>query len=182
MVHYQFETIHPFLDGNGRVGRLFLALMIYKWCELTSPWLYLSAFFEKYKDEYISNLFNVSSKSDWISWIKFCLRATVYQAGDAIERCDKLVSLRHSYLSRIAECSANIRLHKIIENLFEIPAITIPQVSKMLEISYPTAGSYITLLVNQKILIQSKHSNRPKVFLAPEIMNIAYKDTEINPI
>ncbi|MEM7717141.1 MAG: Fic family protein, partial [Cyanobacteria bacterium P01_A01_bin.68] len=62
MVHYQFETIHPFLDGNGRVGRLLLSLMIYENCGLSKPWLYLSAFFDKYKDEYINLLFGVVQK------------------------------------------------------------------------------------------------------------------------
>jgi len=180
LVHYQFETIHPFLDGNGRVGRLLLSLMIYKWCNLTSPWLYLSAFFDKYKDEYIQNLFNVSAKGDWESWIAFCLRATTYQAKDAIRRFDKLVSLRDAYLSKIADCKGSIRLHKIIEKLFESPAVTIPQIAKMFEITYPTACSDIELLSKQNILVKGSYSSRPKVFLSPEIINIAFKDMDLD--
>ena len=71
IAHYQFETIHPFLDGNGRVGRLLLSLMIFKKCDIQSPWLYLSPFFDKYKDEYIGCLFNVSTQGDWSAWVAF---------------------------------------------------------------------------------------------------------------
>lgn len=180
LVHYQFETIHPFLDGNGRVGRLLLSLMIYKWCNLTSPWLYLSAFFDKYKDEYIRNLFNVSAKGDWETWIAYCLRATTYQAKDALKRFDKLVSLRDTYLNRITGCKGSIRLHKIIDKLFESPAVSIPQITKMFDITYPTANNDINLLIKQNILVKGSLSSRPKIFLSPEIINIAYRDIEID--
>jgi len=176
LVHYQFETIHPFLDGNGRVGRLLLSLMIYKWCNLTSPWLYLSAFFDKYKDEYISCLFNVSAKGDWDKWISFCLRATSYQAKDAIKRFDKLVSLREKYLSSVANCKGSIRLHGIIEKLFKSPAVTIPQIADIFNITYPTARNDIDLLMKANILVESRFSSRPKIFLSPEIIDIAYSD------
>ena len=181
LVHYQFETIHPFLDGNGRVGRLLLSLMIYKWCNLNSP-LYLSAFFDKYKDEYIRNLFNVSARGDWESWIAYCLRATTYQAKDALNRFDKLVSLRETYLNKIANCKGSIRLHKIIDKLFESPAVSIPQISKMFDITYPTASNDIKLLVKQNILVKGNFTSRPKIFLSPEIINIAYRDIELNHI
>ncbi len=176
MVHYQFETIHPFLDGNGRVGRLLLSLMIYKYCGLTSPWLYLSAFFEKYKDEYIDNLFNVSAKGEWGNWLAYCLRGTIYQAKDAIKRFDRLVALRDKYQKAVANCGGSIRLHKIIEKLFSTPVITIPQVAELHNITYPTANTDIRHLVRTNILVETKRHQRPKVFFAPEIMDTAYSD------
>lgn len=176
MVHYQFETIHPFLDGNGRVGRLLLSLMIYQWCKLTSPWLYLSAFFDKYKDEYINNLFNVSAKGDWKNWIAYCLRATLYQAKDAIRRFDKLVSLKEKYSQLVFQCGGNIRLHTLIESLFEAPMVTAPQLAKKFNISYPTAKNCIGTLINLKILIKTDLVKRPVAYIAPEIINIAYQD------
>lgn len=179
LVHYQFETIHPFLDGNGRVGRLLLSLMIYKWCNLASPWLYLSAFFDKYKDEYIRNLFNVSANGDWENWIAYCLRATTYQAKDALKRFDKLVSLRETYLNKITGCNVSIRLHKIIDKLFESPAVSIPQISRMFNITYPTASHDIDILLKHGILIKGKFISRPKIFLSPEIIQIAYKDIDV---
>lgn len=176
MVHYQFETIHPFLDGNGRVGRLLLSLMIYQWCKLTNPWLYLSAFFDKYKDEYITNLFNISTKGDWDSWVAYCLRATIYQSKDAIKRFDKLVALRDRYINLISQCGGNIRLNTLIDRLFEVPAVTIPQLSDILNVTYPTARKDLKLLTKMDILTESDFSQRPKVFLSPEIISIAYSD------
>ncbi len=176
IVHYQFEAIHPFLDGNGRVGRLLLSLMIYKLCNLTSPWLYLSAFFEKYKDEYIDGLFDVSAKADWEKWLSFCLRATIAQAKDSVTRLDKLVALREKYLNLITNRGGNIRLHTLIESLFKAPIITVPQASNILNITYPTAKSDIKVLIQLKILEKSTMRQKSKVFFAPEIMNIAYSD------
>lgn len=176
MVHYQFEAIHPFLDGNGRIGRLLLSIMIYKLCNLTSPWLYLSSYFDRYKDEYIHSLFNVSAKGDWDSWISFCLRATIYQAKDARKRFDKLVNLKEKYLLKMTRYGGNIRLHKLIEKLFELPALTTPQAASILDITFPTAKNDIEALIRLKILIDSKLSQRPKIFLAPEIILLAYSD------
>jgi Fic family protein len=177
MVHYQFEAIHPFLDGNGRVGRLLLSLMIYKWCKLVSPWLYLSAFFDKHKDEYIDCLFNVSAKGDWFGWIQFCLLATLFQAKDAIQRFDKLVSLRAKYLQAVTDCGGSIRLPKVIDKLLQSPAMTVPRIAKMFAITYPTAKADIDTLVKCKILREGGTKNsRPKLFFAPEIMEVAYGD------
>ena len=94
LVHYQFETIHPFRDGNGRVGRLLLSWTIAEWCQLSSQWLYMSAFFEKRKKEYMDRLFNVSTRGDWEGWIRFCLEGVVAQSVDAEKRCDRLLKLQ----------------------------------------------------------------------------------------
>jgi len=178
MVHYQFEAIHPFLDGNGRVGRLLLALMIYKWCKLKSPWLYLSAYFDRYKDEYIDRLFNVSARGDWRSWIEFCLKASISEAKDAVRRFDKLVSLRDTYLRAISDCGGSIRLNQVIEKLLEFPAITIPRVAEMLQVTYPTAKTNVELMIRCNILSEGDLglAQRPKLFVAAKIMEAAYGD------
>jgi Fic family protein len=177
MVHYQFETIHPFLDGNGRVGRLLLSLMIFQNCNIKSPWLYLSAFFEKYKDEYISYLFEVSSKGSWDNWLTFCLRATIYQSKDAIKRCDQLLIIKEKYSDLIMQKGENVRLNKIIEMLFEYPVFTIPQVSKWLNVSYPTARSDVLKLIKLKLIVESTIKyGQSKFYLAVEILNIAYNE------
>ena len=176
MVHYQFETIHPFLDGNGRVGRLLLSLMIYKFCNISSPWLYLSAYFDRYKDEYINNLYNISARNDWSAWLSFCLRATTFQAKDSIRRFDKLVTLKEQYLTRITSISGHIRLNRLIEHLFETPVINVPQAAKMLEVTYPTAKADIELLQKARILADSQLPNRPRIYFAPEILKFSYSD------
>jgi Fic family protein len=86
IAHYQFEAIHPFQDGNGRVGRLLLAIVIKEWCALSDPWLYMSAFFDENRDEYIDRLFRISTEGDWEGWIEFCLRGVVFQARDTENR------------------------------------------------------------------------------------------------
>lgn len=176
MAHYQFETIHPFNDGNGRMGRLLLSLMIYKYCNLKQPWLYLSAYFDKYKDEYIDLLFKVSISNDWESWIAFCLRGTVEQAKDAIKRFDYLLDLRRQYMAILDEAGGNIRLNRLVEYLFESPAITIPQLKTICEVTYPTARSDIERFVNVGILVESQLSRRPKIYFAPHILDIAFNE------
>jgi len=123
LVHYQFEAIHPFRDGNGRVGRALLALMIYKWLGHSMPWLYLSAFYERYREEYIDRLFQVSARGAWFEWLEFCLRATVSQARDAVDRCHKFHQLKRQFHDRIA--APTPRTHSIIDGLFVNPVVSV---------------------------------------------------------
>lgn len=176
LVHYQFETIHPFLDGNGRVGRLLLALMTWKECNLTMPWLYMSAFFERHKDEYISGLFDVSANGNWQGWIDFCLTGTIEQARDSIRRCDLLGRLKEEMHQRTTSGSG--RLHQIVDGLFQTPMVTIPIVRDEMDVSYPTAKGDVEHLVNSGILAPLDVQSRPKVFYAPAIFSIAYKDLD----
>jgi len=172
-LHYQFEAIHPFRDGNGRVGRVFLALMTYKWCHLSMPWLYMSAFFEKYKDEYIDKLFKVSSEGNWADWIKFCLRGTIEQANDAIRRCEELRALKDKF-NEIAT-PLGTRMHLIIEQLFNDPMLTITEIRDNFSVSYPSAQQDIKRLIEVNIL-EELGSSRPKTFFSPDIFRIAYKE------
>lgn len=176
MVHYQFETIHPFWDGNGRVGRLLLSLMIYEKCKLNKPWLYLSAFFDRYKDEYIDGLYRVSTRGDWQNWIAFCLRGTVEQSQDALNRFDQLLNLRNQYMETLADAGGNVRLNRLLDYLFESPAVTVAQVSEICGVQYNTARGDISRFINANILAESDISTRPKIYFAPEILDIAYSD------
>ncbi len=176
MTHYQFESIHPFLDGNGRVGRLLLSLMIYQRCSLHKPWLYLSAFFDKYKDEYINLLFQVSSKGNWNDWLKFCLRGTIEQSKDSMRRFDELLELRTQYMNALTQSNGNVRLNILVEYLFESQAVTIKQLSEMCKTSYPTAAKDIERLVTVGILAKSNISTRPKIYFAPHILDIIFGD------
>ena len=173
IVHYQFEAIHPFVDGNGRVGRALLALMIYKWCNHFMPWLYMSPFYEKHKDEYIDNLFQVSTAGDWTRWIEFCLRGTISQAEDSIRRCDLLIRLRAEFHERITGGSK--RTHRIMERLFGSPMVTVPAVAKDEDVSYPTAKTDIDYLLKVGILAELRNRH-PRTYYSPEILKIAYED------
>ncbi|MFO7285819.1 MAG: Fic family protein [Gammaproteobacteria bacterium] len=176
MVHYQFEAIHPFLDGNGRVGRLLLCLQIYKTLELSKPWLYLSPYFERHKDEYIDLLFRVSTHGDWYSWIAFCLEGARAQALDSIYRFEKLVALREEFFGSVQKLpNASARLYQIVDTLFERPVITVPSVAAQQNVTYPTAKSDIKKLIRCGIL-QTASNTRPHYFFAPRILDIAYAD------
>jgi Fic family protein len=177
LAHYQFETIHPFLDGNGRVGRLLLSLMVFTSCGLQSPWLYLSPYFEKYKDEYIDRLFAVSATGDWAGWVAFCLRATSAQAVDALARVDRLLKLKERYESRIARSRySSARLPQIVASLFASAVTTIPAVAKEFKVTFPTAQADIEKLTKMGVLSPSKRKSKPKYYIATEIFHLAYED------
>jgi Fic family protein len=175
LVHYQFETIHPFMDGNGRIGRVFLALMLQRNCKMTKPWLYLSDYFHRYKDEYISGLFRISTEADWETWIEFCLRATIDQATATISRCERLLALRESFQSKLSKVRGHVRLHSIVEEMFTSPFARVIDVQSRLNITYPTAKSDLEKLTDVGILKPLPGAN-PKTYYAPEVFNVAYEN------
>jgi Fic family protein len=137
LTHYQFETIHPFRDGNGRVGRLLLSWVIAEWCGLSNQWLYMSAFFEKRKKEYMDLMLNVSTQGGWEPWIRFCLEGVVSQSVDAEKRCDKLLGLHKDFHKRLK--AGSVRLSKLVDQLFSSPVISVNQYKRLFGVSYPTA-------------------------------------------
>ncbi|HZE79890.1 MAG TPA: Fic family protein [Candidatus Polarisedimenticolia bacterium] len=137
LAHYQFESIHPFRDGNGRVGRLLLSWMIAEWCGLSNQWLYMSAFFERRRKEYMDLMLSVSTQGTWDAWIRFCLQGVVEQSIDAEKRCDKLLKLHRDFHQRLK--GGTVRLSKMVDRLFSTPVITVKQYKKAFEVSYPTA-------------------------------------------
>lgn len=176
LVHYQIEAIHPFADGNGRIGRVLLALMVYKVMLHTSPWLYMSGFFEQHREEYADLLFRISTHGDWESWIEFCLQGTIYQALDAVTKCNRIVQMRDQYYERIKSRSTS-RSHGIINWLFEWPLLNIPRVAEKWGIDYKTARKDLERLVEVDILKEIPDS-RPRSFLAHELFDIAYSDQD----
>ncbi|MEQ8399317.1 MAG: Fic family protein [Gammaproteobacteria bacterium] len=180
MVHYQFETIHPFRDGNGRVGRLLLALMIYRECGFDLPWLYLSEFFEHHKDEYIDSLYSVSSESHWDRFIKFCLQATIESGRSTINRITKLIKTKESYEQRIREHDGRDRLVHVIPKLLSNPIVKYKDLMDILNISYPTARSDMEALIEMGIVRELGKSKNPKTYYAYEIFQIAYFDDSLS--
>lgn len=173
VAHYQFETIHPFIDGNGRVGRALITLCAFKWSRLTRPWLYMSAYFERNKDEYIDRLFAVSANGAWDDWLKFCLRGTIEVCRDAVIRCDRLRLLRDAYDDRMS--AVNKRMHLIVARLFRNPITRVTDLATALGVTYPTARADIDLLIAAGILRELSGVS-PKAFYAPEILQAAYYD------
>lgn len=179
LVHYQFETIHPFMDGNGRVGRLLLSLTIKEWCGLAEQWLYMSAYFDRFKDEYIDRLFQISTNGDWTAWIEFCLHGVVEQALDTQQRCTNLLALREEYHRRLAEISCSNRINRIVEDLFINPVVTAVSLRERTSVTYPTARADIDCLVQLGILQEIQlRQRRQKGYYCEDIFKITYGDNE----
>lgn len=174
LVHYQFEAIHPFSDGNGRVGRALLALMVYKLLSHSKPWLYMSPFFEKYKEEYTGFLFKISTDGAWQEWIEFCLIGTIRQANDAVRRCDRFEELRKKYHEQV-QANATPRSHHIIDGLFKNPIVTVTSTQEAFATTYHTAKSDLEKLQDSGILSELP-DHRPRAFYARELMYVAYGD------
>ena len=177
LIHYQFEAIHPFSDGNGRVGRLLLAIMLKQLCGLSKPWLYMSEYYEQRRDEYIQRLFGVSTLGDWEGWIKFCLVGTATQARDAIERCDRLQKIKEGFMNKLAEVGGSVRLNQIVEDIFQSPFVRIADLQRRLGVTYPTAKTDVERLVSAGILRKLKNA-APKTYYAPKVFNVAYEQLD----
>lgn len=169
LIHYQFEAIHPFLDGNGRVGRLLIAFVLRTEGVLEHPLLYLSAFFERHRREYYRLLLSVSSRGTWMDWIAFFLRGVDQQARDAGIRIRALVELRDKFRRSVSVARNAGALHDVVDRLFVLPAISVTSLAKRLGVSYPAAKSSLEKLVQAGIVWPTKQG-RETWYFADEII------------
>jgi Fic family protein len=175
LAHYQFECIHPFRDGNGRVGRLLLSLAIAEWCGLSSQWLYMSAFFEKRKNDYMDLLLRVSTHGDWERWTQFCLEGVISQAIDTQKRCDKLLELHREFHARLK--GGSVRLSRLVDTLFERPAISVNRYTKVFGVTYPTARSDLRK-VEMLGILQPLEPMELISYYCRQIYEITYEDLD----
>lgn len=171
LIHYQFEAIHPFPDGNGRVGRLLIPLILCERKEISQPLLYMSSYFEKNYEDYIDHMLAISKMGLWTSWISFFLEGIEETCKDAITRAQSLQTLQKNYYGKIQQARSSALLGQLIELLFEHPAITVPYAAERLQISYNAAKNNINRLVEAQILRSSRGDSRPMVFVAADIVN-----------
>jgi Fic family protein len=172
LVHYQFEAIHPFPDGNGRVGRLLIPLILCERKEISEPLLYLSSYFEKNYSDYIDRMLAVSQHGLWNQWIEFFLQGVEEACKDAIARASALLELQHTYRQKIQRARSSALLGRLIDVLFENPAISVPYATGKLGISYNAAKNNIEVLVGHQILRTGPETMRPRYFFAQEIIDI----------
>ena len=132
-MHYQFEAIHPFVDGNGRVGRLLIILFLHMKKQLPLPLLYLSAFFERHRDEYYQRLLAVSRDGDWEGWVQFFLRGVRDQASDAFTRSEQLLELWREYQRKVPAGHGSSSIYKLVDSLFYNPIVTAPNTTQRLQ-------------------------------------------------
>jgi Fic family protein len=178
VIHYQFEAIHPFLDGNGRVGRLLLTLFLAERKILPEPLLYVSAFFERYRSEYYDLLMGVSARGEWAAWIAFFLRAVRTQAREAISRVERILALREQYRERVMKKKGkgSASLVKLVEELFVMPATTIASASLALGTTPPAAQNTVEKLVELGILSEVTGRQRGRLYIAREVFAVTTED------
>jgi Fic family protein len=171
-VHYQFEAIHPFLDGNGRVGRLLVSLLLQEWGLLPQPLLYLSAYFERERDEYYDTLASVSLSGGWDRWVRFFLRGVELESRDVVDRALRLADLRAAHHDRVRASPDAMHLATLVDHLFERPAIDIPGAKERLGVTFAGAAQHVERLVDVGILQEITGTARSRVFVAWEILDL----------
>ena len=172
LIHYQFEAIHPFEDGNGRTGRLLIALLLCEKGYLSRPWLYLSDYFLEYRQQYVDLLLNVSIRGEWVQWIQFFLMAVAAVANDAFRRVDKLLALRADYVYRVQNHRMTGTTLRLIDALFESPYITARYAQSVLGVTHTTVQGHINRLVTAGILAPASRSGRTQIYIAQGILDI----------
>lgn len=178
LIHYQFETIHPFRDGNGRVGRLLIPLLLCSYGRLDSPILYLSAFFERNRDLYVDLLLHVSQTGEWLPWIDFFLRGVLESSEEAVRQATDLLALRQKYHRQFQTGRSSALLIRLIDRLFQTPSITIAAAADLLGVTQQAASNNIRKLQEAGILRETTGRRRGQIFLASEIMSFMYDRTD----
>lgn len=171
LIHYQFETIHPFADGNGRVGRILIPIVLFDRKTLSHPALFMSPYLEARKDEYIDRMFLVSQAGRWTDWIVFFLEAVEETCKQTIETANTLFALRERYRKSLQEAGRSALLLKIVDYLFINPVFTTPQLASFLNITYRSAQNNIEIVKSVGAIEEVPDTSHPKYFAAREIMS-----------
>ncbi len=178
LIHYQFETIHPFLDGNGRVGRLLITLFLLDKQVLHYPALYISYYLKLNRIEYYDRMSEVRAKDNYEQWIKFFLLAIKESAEDAVATIQKLNDLHNNNISIIEKLGRQAKTAQLIFNYLEQnPIVDIGKTASDLGISFNTASNYIKCLAENKILVQTNNTERKRVYAYEAYLSILRKDT-----
>jgi len=173
LIHYQFEAIHPFLDGNGRVGRLIVTLLMVAWNLLSQPLLYLSDFIEANRQEYYDRLLAVSQRGEWEAWLLFFLNGVHSQAEDASRRITRLQEIRSQYQAQLFGDRSRKKLERVVDYLIGKPITSITQAQADLDIgSFTTIQRYFEKLESLNIIREVTGKNRNRIYIAEKIFNI----------
>ena len=172
LIHYQFEAIHPFLDGNGRIGRLLVVLLLVAWEILPQPSIYLSAFIEARRQEYYDRLLAVSQNGEWEEWLIFFLEGLRQQAIAASERLRVLVLLRSNYVGKLEGERMAKQLVNVVDLLFEQPILSVRQMESKLGVAFTTAQRYIERLEELSIVTEITGHTRNRLYRANQIIDL----------
>lgn len=172
LVHYQFETIHPFQDGNGRIGRLLIILYLFKKKILKLPMIYLSEYFNSHRTQYTNLLYEVSSNNKILEWLKFFLKGLSEQSQKSLEFSLKLDSYKEELKEKAKANYRSMKILSVIDMLFTNPYIKIRDVANELKITHAAASRLINTLIEMEVLKEISGKKRDKIFLARKILNI----------
>ena len=181
LAHYQFETLHPFLDGNGRVGRLLITLELCERDVLPAPLLYLSAFFEATRADYYGGLRGVTERGDWAGWLRYFLNGVARQAEDALSRAERINSLLAHWHAKLAGDAGAKVAFRMVDLLEANPFVTARGAEQRLGIVYNTAMRAIGQLERQSIVKQVSGAKRGRVFCARKLLDILEEPAQLKP-
>jgi Fic family protein len=176
LLHYQFETIHPFLDGNGRLGRLLIVFYLVERGVLRQPLLYLSAYFERNRDEYVNRLQAVREIGDFDGWISFFLTGVALQATDAVSSAEALFALREEFRARLRGVKARGQVVDAAEALIGNPFIAAPRLARSLNLTRQGAQYVISSLEKAGIVVPVEGEIRPALYVAREVLEVLQRD------
>lgn len=179
LCHYQFEAIHPFLDGNGRVGRLLITLLLIERGMLPSPLLYISAFFEATRNEYYKQLYEVSAHGTWQDWILYFLNGIATQSEDVLSRAERINILIADWQIKVSGTSSQI-MHNIVQQCAINPFLTVKKVAEHSNVAITTAQRAINKLEELNIIQQTSEGKRDRVYCAKQILAILEEPTRLN--
>ena len=179
LIHYQFETIHPFLDGNGRIGRLLITLFLIDKKVISCPALYISYFLKMNRIEYYDRMSQVRKTGDYEQWVLFFLQALADSSSDAIDTIDKLTKLHNRNINLLDDISPRQKTNvlKVFNYLEKNPIIDIQKTASALDLSYNTVAKAVLLLTDKGILKQSAKSGKTKIYSYFDYLEILRKDT-----
>jgi Fic family protein len=176
LIHYQFEAIHPFWDGNGRVGRLLITLLLCSEGLLPQPLLYLSAYFERNRKEYYRLLLDISQTGNWMDWLRFFVNGVSEESRDAVARSNQLLTLRQEYREKLQAQKLPGRTLELMETLFKEPVITVAAARDRLKVTARAAQQNVDRLLQAGILREVTGRKRYRIFVAQRIIQIVEAD------
>ena len=180
LMHYQFEAIHPFLDGNGRVGRLLITLLLMQRGVLPLPLLYLSAFFEATRRDYYDGLRAVTERSAWEDWLLYFLNGVARQSEDALSRAERINQQLDQWRERVSRTGSGVAL-RLLDLLGTNPFITVRKAEAQLGVAYNTAAAALRRLVKLRIVKQIGEARRDRVFCAQALLDILEEPPRLRP-
>ncbi len=172
LFHCQFETIHPFRDGNGRIGRVLIPLILFRKEVLSRPLLYLSHFFLEYRSSYYRGLMNVRERGDWEDWMKFFLRGVAEVSDQAVNKMEEIIALKEKDLGLVRERINRKKAADLLDLFYRHPVLSVKTVSRELEIAFATADSLLREFAGEGLITETTEQKRNRLFSYPAYINI----------